>query len=280
MRNKRTNNKAGHSNPIGANWYCFCFKTDEHPRGWRKCPQLRKLYPGWKQGDRLPNFNIWGHVPSIPPLVDSKFEEWGGVSKPNNVVLDRRRPSPRTTEEMKVLQRGVTKGKTSKRFVVVQGQDLGWELVLVIDTPKGTKDRYKKLREKKMAWHQILSRSPHVMVHLGTEDCSALLLLDTGADWSLIDESLLSDEERTGLEHSGDHGLYDRGVSGESITILGEVWRTLTLGDLRITEQRFVVVHGLLSRVILGADFWARVSPLQIDFHNRNLKLCGGLVNE
>ena len=103
--------------------------------------------------------------------------------------------------------------------------------------------------------------------------CSALL--DTGADWSLIDESLLIEEERTELEHSGDHGLYGIGVSGESITILGEVWRTVTLGELCITEQRFVVVHGLSSRVILGADFWARVSPSQIDFHNRKLKLCG-----
>ena len=143
-----------------------------------------------------------------------------------------------------------------------------------IDTPKGTKDRCKKLREKKMAWHQILARSRHVMVHLGTEDCSALL--DTGADWSLIGESLLSEEERTELEYSGDHRLYGIGVSGEPITILGEVWRTVTLGDLCITEQRFVVVHGLSFRVILGADFWARVSPLQIYFHNRKLKLCGG----
>ena len=54
------------------------------------------------------------------------------------------------------------------------------------------------------------------------------------------------------------------------------MWRTVTLGELCITEQRFVVVHGLSSRVILGADFWARVPPLQIDFHNRKLKLCGG----
>ena len=92
------------------------------------------------------------------------------------------------------------------------------------------------------------------MVRFGTEDCSALL--DTGADWSLIDDSLLNEEERTELEHSGDHGLYGRGVSGESITILGEVWRTLTVGELCIAEQRFVMVHGLLSLVILGADFW------------------------
>ena len=180
----------------------------------------------------------------------------GGISKPNDVVSDRRKPSPRTTEEMKVLQRGVRKGKTSKRSVVVQGQDLGREPVLGLKSSTPLKERKTGVRDyekKKMAWHQILSRSPHVMVHLGTEDCSALL--DTGADWSLIDDSLLSEEERTELEHSGDHGLYSRGVSGESITILGEVWRTLILGDLRITEQRFVVVHGLSSHVILGQTF-------------------------
>ena len=52
----------------------------------------------------------------------------------------------------------------------------------VIESPKGTKDRCKKLREKKMAWNQILSKSAHVIVRFGseTEDCSALL--DTGAD--------------------------------------------------------------------------------------------------
>ena len=127
-----------------------------------------------------------------------------------------------------------------------------------------------------MAWNQILSKSPHVTVRfeMGREDCNALL--DTGADWSLIDDSLLNEEERRELEQSGEHGLYGRGVSGESITILGEVWRTLTLGELCISEQRFVVVQGLSSQVILGADFWARVSPLQIDFHNRKLKMCGG----
>ena len=92
----------------------------------------------------------------------------------------------------------------------------------VIESPKGTKDRYKKLRERKMAWNQILSKSPHVTVRfeMGREDCNALL--DTGADWSLIDDSLLNEEERRELEQSGEHGLYGRGVSGESITILAK----------------------------------------------------------
>ena len=73
----------------------------------------------------------------------------------------------------------------------------------VIESPKGTKDRYKKLRERKMAWNQILSKSPHVTVRfgIGTEDCNALL--DAGADWSLIDDSLLHEKERRELEQSG-----------------------------------------------------------------------------
>ena len=56
VRNKRTNTKAVHSSPIGANWNCFCCKTDENPGGWRSCPLLGKLYPDWKQGDRPPVF--------------------------------------------------------------------------------------------------------------------------------------------------------------------------------------------------------------------------------
>ena len=55
-KSKRTNKNTGQSSPIGANWNCFCCKTDEHPGGWRSCPQLGKLYPGWKQGDRPPIF--------------------------------------------------------------------------------------------------------------------------------------------------------------------------------------------------------------------------------
>ena len=56
VRDKRTNTKAVHSSPIGANWNCFCCKTDEHPGGWRSCTLLGKLYPDWKQGDRPPVF--------------------------------------------------------------------------------------------------------------------------------------------------------------------------------------------------------------------------------
>ena len=63
---------------------------------------------------------------------------------------------------------------------------------------------------------------------------------------------------------NGDHGLYGRGVSRESTTILGEVWRSLTLGELHITEQRFVVVKGYHH---------SEYRLVQIDFHSLNLRL-------
>ena len=82
----------------------------------------------------------------------------GGVSKPNDVVSesDRRKPFPRATEEMKVLQRGVTKGKTSKRFVVVHGQDLGREPVLELKSSTPLKERKTGVRDyEKKRWHGI-----------------------------------------------------------------------------------------------------------------------------
>ena len=129
----------------------------------------------------------------------------------------------------------------------------------VIESPKGTKDRYKKLRERKMAWNQILSKSPHVMVRfgIGREDCNALL--DTGADWSLIDDSLLNEEEKRELEQSGEHGLYGRGVSGKSITILGEVWRALYI---RTTVRRG-------SGAIIPGDSRGRLLGTRLTITNR-----------
>ena len=174
VRNKRTNTNAGHSNPIGANWNCFCCKTDEHLGGWRNCPQLGRPYPGWKQGTGLRFF-------SSSPLVDSKFEEWGckqtkrrGFRQEETLSEDDGRnksPAKRSDKREDVEKIRSSSGTRPWSGTCAR--------IKVIDNPKGTKDRCKKLREKKMAWHQILSRSPQVMVHLGIEDCSALL--DAGA---------------------------------------------------------------------------------------------------
>ena len=52
----------------------------------------------------------------------------------------------------------------------------------------------------------------------------------------------------------------------------------IKVGDLIVHNQRFVVVHNITSDVILGADFWSRVSPIQIDFEKKQLTLCSGLT--
>ena len=48
-------------------------------------------------------------------------------------------------------------------------------------------------------------------------------LFDTGAQWSLLTEKELHDDEREGLQEV--NGMDGRGVSGEKIPVLGEVWR-------------------------------------------------------
>ena len=105
VRNKRTNPKAVHSSPIGANWNCFYCKTDEHPGGWRSCPLLGNYTQTGSRG-QTSGF-------SIDPHSFTRSLKSGGVSTPNNVVSGRRRPPLRTTKKKEQL-RGVKEGKTSK----------------------------------------------------------------------------------------------------------------------------------------------------------------------
>ena len=119
---------------------------------------IRETIPRLEAGEKASDFSVDPH--SLTQNLKS-----GGVSKPNDVVSDRRRPSPRTTEEMKVLQRGVTKGKTSKRSVVVQGQDLGREPVLGLNLKSSTplKERKTGVRNyEKKSWHGIRFSPGHL----------------------------------------------------------------------------------------------------------------------
>ena len=121
--------------------------------------------------------------------------------------------------------------------------------------------------------------SPHVDITWISGDkpnqdqCQALV--DTGADWTLISESLLSHEELELLK-DGDSEMRGQGVTGAPLDILGEVWRDFRIGDLVITNQRFVAVRGIVSDVILGMDFWGRVSPFELDPMAGTLRMCGG----
>ena len=62
-------------------------------------------------------------------------------------------------------------------------------------------------------------------------------------------------------------------MSCEEIPILGEVFRTLKIGDVSVPDQRFVVVCGLIVPAILGIDFWSRLGSLKLDLQRRRLAL-------
>ena len=54
-------------------------------------------------------------------------------------------------------------------------------------------------------------------------------LVDTGADWSLIEESELQDQERKELAPSAMTG---KGVTEAEIPIVGELWRDVSIGGI------------------------------------------------
>ena len=132
---------------------------------------------------------------------------------------------------------------------------------------KGNEDRREKLKGAR-AMMEGLSRAPFVDVKLDGSETRALV--DTGADWSLLDANSLSVEELAGLSRCEASG---QGVSREPIRILGEVWRDVALGEVHITRQRFVVVKEMVTKAILGADFWVRIGEMTLNFKERILSV-------
>ena len=146
----------------------------------------------------------------------------------------------------------------------------------VITPPKGTMYRTKRIREQKRAVEEILNSAPYIDIEIVGRGQPVAALVDTGADWSLMDYSEMTREEKEALQEGSD--MKGRGVSGEEIDIVGEVWRDISLGRMLVKEQRFVAVRGMTSSMILGADFWARVSPISIDFPRKRLVVCDGKI--
>ena len=145
---------------------------------------------------------------------------------------------------------------------------------LTVKTPdKKVNGRIKKLRRDK-AGFENLHRTPYVKVEWinneSGERSSLVALVDTGADWSLMKESEMSEEERDELQPTD---MVGQGVTKQRIEIIGEIWRTIVIGGVEVPQQRFIVVQDMVTPVILGADFWARFGEFAIDFQRRKLKV-------
>ena len=136
-----------------------------------------------------------------------------------------------------------------------------------IKTPgKGQLKARRSLQKEKRTLVEGLSRAPFVNAKIG--ETMGRALVDTGADWSLLNASGLTGDELAGLQECNGVG---QGVSKEPIRILGEVWRDVILGNVTIPFQRFVVVQEMVTGAILGADFWVRMGEMTVNFRERKL---------
>ena len=145
----------------------------------------------------------------------------------------------------------------------------------VIAPSKERKNRRKELQRMKGVAEEGLNSTPYVKIQWedGTTDHA---LFDTGAQWTLISTQMLTERERELME---DSSLFGQGVSGEKIPVVGEVWRSVKLGSLDFSNQRFVVVDKMVCPIILGIDFWSRIELLSFDF-NRRMMTIGGTNEE
>ena len=144
----------------------------------------------------------------------------------------------------------------------------------VVNPPRGTPHRMARLKRANEVMSQFLgnTRTPYVEFAWTDSRERSLALLDSGADWSLINEAGMTKEERDMISPTN---LEGKGVGGESVPLVGEVWRSVEIGGLVVPDQRFVVVRDMITNVILGADFWGRVSPITFDFAASSLLKLG-----
>ena len=139
---------------------------------------------------------------------------------------------------------------------------------------RGTRNRYRKLKDDKEMLARGLQRSPYVQLSWSgvevTSSGSSPALMDTGADWSLLNDTQLTDLEKSELKPVD---IVGQGVTSNELTILGAVWRSFQLGETIIPDQRFVVVKDMVADVILGADFFARLGAFEFDFGNGRFRV-------
>ena len=130
----------------------------------------------------------------------------------------------------------------------------------VVPPDKASRNRRKELiRMKDIA--EGINQTPYVEVQW-MDGAKRIALFDTGAQWSLITEELLTEREK---QEMSDSCLVGKGVTGCKIPVIGDIWRTLRIGNTTFENQRFIVVKDMICSVILGIDLWSRISHLSFD---------------
>ena len=89
---------------------------------------------------------------------------------------------------------------------------------------------------------QGINQTPYVEIQW-IDGTKRKALFDTGAQWSLITEELLTEKEKQEMSVSS---LIGKGVTGCKIPVIGEIWRTIRIGSTTFENQRFIVVKDMI----------------------------------
>lgn len=109
----------------------------------------------------------------------------------------------------------------------------------------------------------VLQRSPFIRAEWGNDGTRVSMLMDTGAEISLIDESVLTSVERESL------GKPDvqppKGVCGEVINFVGTLNKTVKIGGQVVRNHKFYVVRNCVVKYLVGIDFIYRLGRVTWD---------------
>ena len=96
-------------------------------------------------------------------------------------------------------------------------------------------------------------------------------LMDTGSDYSLIRMSELTSSQKAKVVPSN---TLAHAVNKEQIQIDGELTMDVRIGNrICVRKHRFIVVSNMVTKVILGMDFWARLGVLTLDLEKMILRI-------
>lgn len=94
----------------------------------------------------------------------------------------------------------------------------------------------------------VLKRSPFVRAYWGIGNKEVGLLLDTGTDVSIVDESALASDERRTMKVPDTKP--PQGVSGEAFNIFGTLVKTVRVGGQVLRNHKFFVVKNCVVKYL------------------------------
>ena len=109
----------------------------------------------------------------------------------------------------------------------------------------------------------VLQRSPFIRAEWGNDGTRVSMLMDTGAEISLIDESVLTSVERESLGKP-DVPTSTRGYVARLSILVGTLNKTVKIGGQVVRNHKFYVVRNCVVKYLVGIDFIYRLGRVTL----------------